>query len=202
MGLAEGGITFKSYYVDGDPPEGFRPDYLERITLHRFRPLTVENEEDLVYGWVQQRNLLDTSFQFNDVFAEDYLVLALRIDRWAVPPALLKAQVRKAESDRKREQGREHLGRLERGEILDRERLALKKQSLPAVRAIDWCWHLTGGMVRFSSLSRSANELFSDLFERTFGLHLIPDNPYLSALHVGLPDDLISALADAEPGRD
>lgn len=199
MGLAEGGITFRTYYVDGELPANLREDFLERIRARRFRPLTIESEEDLSLGWVPVHNALGTTFQSPDVFFNQYLVLALRVDRWALPPVLLKAAVRQAERAALQDQKKTYLTRTERGELLDRERGRLKRQSLPAARFTDLAWNLDSGVLRFSSLSRSANDLFANHFELTFQMRLVPDGPYMCALNVGLADELVGRLAEVEP---
>ena len=201
MGFAQGGISYKTYYVKGDLPADYRQLFLDRIRLHAFTPLTVDSEEDITYGWTPIEDLLETNFQTPAVFLNQYIVLSLRLDRWAIPPALLKAAVRRAEQEFREETKRDYLSRTERGEILERERNELKKQALPAVRAIDMYWNIDTGQLRFGSASRSVNEQFIDMFERTFSLELIPDSPYISAVQCGLDGELIGQLADLTPAN-
>ncbi|MCA9561888.1 MAG: hypothetical protein KC561_00295 [Myxococcales bacterium] len=201
MGLADGGISFRSYFVDGEIPDDFRPLFLERIKMYQFEPLEVEAEEDISYGWVHVDNLLETRFERPDVYFQDYLVLALRIDKWSIPPALLKAAVKRSTAEKLAEADRAHLSKMERGELADRERTRLKRMSLPSARSIDFCWNLTDMTLRFSSSSRSVNEMFCELFERTFNLNLVPQSPYMACMHCGISDDLIGALADIEPAQ-
>jgi hypothetical protein len=199
MGLAEGGITFQTYFVDGELPTSFRSYFLERIEHFAFEPLTVESEEDVSYGWVPVGDPLAERFAGPDVYFNEYLVLGLRMDRWAIPAPLVKARVRQAEAQKRAETGRTKLSRLERGEVIDRERTRLKRQSLPAVRLLDFAWNLNSAHLRFSNTSRTTNEIFVDLFERTFGLQLVADSPYMSALHCDLDDERVARLADIEP---
>lgn len=199
MGLAEGGITYKTFYVEGDVPADFRQRYLERLVLFRFRPLTVEDEEDLAFGWVPINDLLSSDFRTIDVYYNEYLAAAVRIDRWAIPPALLKANVRHAEKALKEELQRTRLNRMQKGELVDRERKVLMRKTIPAVRAVDFCWNLNKGLVRFSNLGGTVSELFADLFERTFELRLVPDNPYIRATTCGLAPEQIGRLADVAP---
>lgn len=199
MGLAEGGITFRTYFVDGALPSNLRQDFLERIRARRFQPLTVEAEEDVSYGWVPVQNPLSADFRSPDLFWEPYLVLALRMDRWSIPPVLLKANVRETERKKLEAEERAHLSRTERGEILDRERTRLKHLTLPAVRVVDYAWNLDTRELRFSSLSRAVNETFAHHFELTFQMRLVPDSPYMRALNCGLDEGRIGRLADVEP---
>ncbi|MBN1944066.1 MAG: hypothetical protein JW797_00265 [Bradymonadales bacterium] len=201
MGLSEGGITFRTYFVDGELPSDYRQLFLEKVYLDRFEPLTVESEEDISYGWVPIHDLLVQQFNSADLYEGSYLLLGMRIDRWALPPALLKALFRRAEQARLLEQKRDHLTRLERGELMEQQRRVLKRQTLPSVRLVDLCWNLERAELRFSSLSRTVNELFTELFEQTFGLRLLPDSPYISALHCRMNDELLGGLVDLKPAR-
>jgi recombination associated protein RdgC len=201
MGLAEGGITFRTYFVDGELPSNLRQDFLERIRARRFEPLTVEAEEDVTWGWVPVQNPLSTEFRSPDLFYEPYLVLALRMDRWSLPPVLLKANVRQAERAKLETEERAHLTRTERGELLDRERTRLKRQSLPAVRVVDLAWNLDTRELRFSSLSRAVNETFAHHFELTFQMRLHAESPYMRALNCDLDDERVGRLADVEPAN-
>ncbi len=201
MGFAQGGISYKTYFVKGDLPSDFRQLFLERIKLYKFEPLTTDSEEDISYGWTPIDDLLETNFLLPTVFFQQYVALSLRIDRWAIPPALLKAAVRHAERAFREESKRDYLSRTERGELLERERLKLKKQTLPAVRSIDLYWNVDSAQLRFGSASRSVNEQFLDLFERTFSLELVPDSPYISAIQCGLDGALIGNLADLTPAN-
>lgn len=199
MGLADGGISFRNYFVDGELPSDIRSDFLERIRARRFVPLTVDAEEDVSFGWVPLGNPLSTEFRTADLFLNEYLVLGLRIDKWSIPPVLLKAAVRQAERAKLETEGRAHLTRTERGEILDRERTRLKRLSLPRVRVIDMAWNLDLGELRVSSLSRNVNEWFVHHFELTFQMRLIGDSPYMRALNCGLDEAHIGGLVDVEP---
>ena len=201
MGLAEGGISYRTYYVDGEHPTDFRELWVQRISMRRFEPLVPESELEMSCGWVPIDNIVGRTFQTTDVFMNQYLVLALRIDKWSIPPLLIKAAVKNAVREAKQTQGRDLLFRGELSEIADAERARLKRRTLPSVRAIDLFWNLDTNQIRFGSVSRPVNVLFSDLFEDTFGLRLLPDNPYISATQCGLDDVLLERLDYVEPAH-
>ena len=201
MGLAEGGISYRTYYVDGELPTDYRQLFVQRISMHQFEPLVPESEVDSSSGWVPIDDIVGRTFQTADVFLNQFLVLALRIDKWALPPLLIKAAVKNAVRAAKQAQGRDRLYRNELSELADQERARLKRRTLPAVKVIDLCWNLDTNQLRFGSVSRAVNTRFSDLFQDTFGLRLLPDNPYISATQCGLDDDLLERLDFVEPAH-
>lgn len=201
MGLVEGGISYRTYYVDGELPTDHRQLFVQRISMRRFEPLVPESETDTSFGWVPIDDIVGRTFQTADVFLNQYLVLALRIDKWAIPPLLIKAAVKNAVRAAKQAQGRDTLYRSELSELADRERARLKRRTLPAVRVIDLCWNFDTNQLRFGSVSRPVNVQFADLFADTFGLRLLPDNPYVAATQCGLDDDLLERLDFVEPAR-
>jgi recombination associated protein RdgC len=199
MGLIQGSLSYRMFYVEGDVPGNFKASFIEAIRLNMFRPLLPQAEEDISSGWVSIFNLLDTAFEPWTVFNNQFVFLGFRIDRWVIPPALLKAKVKQAEQEYRDSQKREHLTRLESQEITQLIRSQMKQKAIPGVRAFDFYWELDRKQVCFGSTSRTVSEAFVDLFERTFELHLVPDSPYMRALSVGLGDDLIGHLAEVEP---
>jgi DNA recombination-dependent growth factor C len=155
-----------------------REDYLDRIRLHRFRELIVDSDDDVSVGWVPIRNMLGEFTTPTIIFEQQYVVMALRIDKWSIPSALFKAMLNEEIEDTKREEKREHLTKLEKSEIKARLRRTLKNQSLPSCTVIDIVWDTNSNNVWFASTSKGNNELFIDLFERTFsGLEVKAESP-------------------------
>jgi hypothetical protein len=85
-----------------------REDYLDRIRLHRFRELIVDSDDDVSVGWVPIRNMLGEFTTPTIIFEQQYVVMALRIDKWSIPSALFKAMLNEEIEDTKREEKREH----------------------------------------------------------------------------------------------
>lgn len=201
MGARKGTITTSLFHVDGDVPRDYRDGYLEQIEEFRFQPLTPEAEEDLRHGWTTFDDMLSTDFTRENVFFEDYICLGMRTDRWAIPGALLKAHIARRTSEVLVEQGKARLFKSEKMAIREDITRQLKQRTLPAAGVVDVVWNVERKELRFWSQSSRAIENFESLFESTFGLRLIPDNPYVAALNCGLADALVGRLADVEPAR-
>ena len=76
--------------------------------------------------------------------------------------------------------------------------MTLNPGLLPSMKTIDMSWNVHTGVVRFWNQSGKVCEAFSDLFEDTFGMRLVPDNPYIGALQYELTDKQTERLAEIE----
>lgn len=198
MGARKGSISYSLFHVDGEPPADFREAYLEQIQEFAFRALTADAEEDVSHGWSVLDDMLSTDFSRDNVFIGEYLCLGMRTDRWALPGALLRAHVDKRVAEVKAEHSKVKLFRSEKIAIREEVTRQLKRKTLPAAAVVDMVWTLDRKEVRFWSQSSRAVEFFESLFESTFGLRLVPNNPYIAALNCGLPDVMIGRLDAAE----
>lgn len=201
MGARKGTITYSLFYVQDDLPSDYRAMFLERIDEFRFAELTPESEEDLTYGWTVFDQMLSTDFTRDNVFLGEYLCLSMRTDRWSLPASLLKAHAAVREREVMEAQGKNKLFKSERVALREEVTRQLKRRTLPSAGVVDMVWSLERREVRFWSQSGRAVENFESLFESTFGLRLVPDNPYVAALNCGLGDELVGALAEAEQSR-
>ena len=122
----------------------------------------------------------------------------MRTDRWALPGALLRAHVDKRVAEVKAEHSKVKLFRSEKIAIREEVTRQLKRKTLPAAAVVDMVWTLDRKEVRFWSQSSRAVEFFESLFESTFGVRLVPNNPYIAALNCGLSDALIGRLDAAD----
>lgn len=201
MGAFKGSISCALYHVDGEPESGFRDDFMERIHEFRFVDLTPDDEDDLRWGWCCAQDMLDTDFTKAKVFQNEYLCLGLRVDRWSLPGALLKARIARREDQKKQEFQKAKLLRSEKEAIREFVSREMKQQMLPAATMVDMVWNIDRREVRFWSQSTGRREQFEELFESTFQLRLVHSNPYVAALHCDLSDDLVGRLADVEYAR-
>lgn len=198
MGAVRGSITYTLYSVEGDLPPGFQDEYLDRIAEFAFTELTPDAEEDTHHGWCVIDRMLDLEFTRESVYRGSYLALGLRVDKWSLPGALLKARI-ESESERwLAEKGRNRLLRSEKEAIREMVARELKHQLIPAASMVDMVWNLDERTVRFWSQTASRLELFEELFESTFGMRLIQSNAWTSAMRLGLKPPLVAALDTVE----
>ena len=100
MGALEGSLSFKTFYVQGEPPDDFHEGYLQRLQKHFFEPLTPAGEDERSVGWVPVQDPISEGFSRDQVFFNQYIVFAMRIDKWALPAPWVKAMTRKAIQER------------------------------------------------------------------------------------------------------
>ncbi len=201
MGAFEGGLSFRTYFVEGEPPNDFHEDYLARIAKNCFVPLHADGEEERRVGWVPLQEPLESEFSRGLVFYNQYLVLGYRVDKWSIPAAIFKAHYGRAM--RQRLVGRENVkpSRRERDEVKAEVLGELKRQILPTMKVVDMVWNMAEHTLRFWTHAGALCEEFSELFEETFSLRLVPDASYTSAMRLGLDEAALAALLELDPSR-
>ena len=200
LGARKGTNSFSLFHVDGELPAAFRDEFLERIREFQFSELSPEDEEDTAHGWTLIDDLLGTDFRRDNILCGEYLCLGMRVDRWSVPSALLRAHVERRTRELMAEHGKSKLFRSEKMAIRQEMTRGLKRRTLPTAAIVDMVWALERREVRFWSQAARSVELFESLFESTFGLRLVPDGPYVAAINCGLADSAVAALAGLGPG--
>ena len=199
MGAFGGSMTFTTFHVRGEVEPGFRDRFLKSIQKEVFRPLTVEDELDETMGWVTIEHPFDVELDYDKVFFNSYLNLALRIDKWRIPTPLFKAWFADAERQHLAKVGKERLSKREKEDLKAVVTATLKRQLIPAMKVIDLSWNLDTGIVRFWNQSARIHEVLEDIFETTFGLTLIRDTPYVVASHLGFDDAQLDKLPELDP---
>ncbi len=199
MPALKGSLTYARFFVEGEPPDDFREKYMRAIRLRALRPLEPDDEALESVGWCKVGEPFELELGYEDVFFNEYLNLGLRTDRWVIPGPLLRRKLREAETALLAKKGRERLGRQEKSELKDMVSRKLRRDLVPAMRAADLSWSLEEGMIRFFSLSPRRAATMTDLFQRTFGVKLVPEAPYTLAARLGLAKAEEAAWAALEP---
>lgn len=201
MGVWSGNLSYNRYFVEGDvDTHHLRHWILERVNQFAIPKLTVEAEEEQVLGWCTIENILATEFSTETLFYNEYILLALRIDSWKLPPTLLKARQQQLEREYLVETGKDSLTKRERDQLKKKLRTEMKEHSLPNVAAYDICWHWQQRVLRFWSMSSRMNTLFVEWFEKTFpGLQLVLQSPYTLAERIQLAESHLEVLQSLEP---
>jgi len=199
LGALAGSLTFTRFFIRGELPKRFRDRFVESIRLRAFEPLVPEGEEQEHFGWCAVGRVLDLELDHEKVFYNSYLNLGLRIDRWRVPGALLRAHLAEAEHEALARSGHERLGRREKAELKARIIAHLRRKLMPSMKIVDMSWNLDSGVVRFYNQSPRVHEQLMELFEKTFSLELVADSPYISAERLDLSTARLEALAGLDP---
>lgn len=201
MSARRGSLTLTRLFVKGSPPRDFRHKYLQSIRLRVFQPLKPEEGNIESSGWCVMERPFDLEFDAGKVYENSYVMLGLRIDRYRIPGSLIRAQMADEEQKLLSKSGKNRLSRSERLELRDKIVMKLRKRFTPSTRALDMVWNVDEGVVLFFTHSRRVIADFSALFEKTFGLQLDEDSPYLAAERAKLPEKLHKRLSQVEPLR-
>jgi recombination associated protein RdgC len=198
VGAFDGSLSFTRFEVAGTPPRGFRDKYLEAVKLRAFAPLDPEREDVESAGWCVCGRVLDLAFDHDALFYGAELALGLRVDRWRVPAAVLRAHLETEAKQLLQKKGQDKLGKTQRTELKQRVLTRLRKRSLPSMRLTDLVWNLDTGVLRFWSHSPRSIETLRELFELSFGLELVQDSPWVLSERV-LATSRLDALARVTP---
>ena len=195
----KGSLSYKIFHVHGDVQDDWKERYVEQIQANAFTALTPEDEDEISEGWVPIDRPLQTEFDLYSVLFDHYINLGFRQDRYSISSALLKAHVAEAERQYMAENDKDELSKFERDDIKAIVKHELKERHLPKMRVVDMSWDLHSGRVRFWTQSNKACETFQGYFEDTFGLKILPANPYINALELGFGEEHLEVLKSAEP---
>lgn len=186
MGALRGSLTFTRFYIRGDVPDDVAGTNMKRIRAQAFQPLLPDDDVTQKHGWASIEDPFDTDLGHESVFFNEYVALALRVDRWAIPGPLLKAHLKEAEAKVLEKKGLEKLGRKAKADLKDMVVKKLRRQLVPVTRNIDLVWNLQTNVVLFFSHAKKAHELVQELFEKTFRLQLLIESPGTAADRRGM----------------
>ena len=154
------------------------------------------------------------SFTHDQVFFNQYVVFGMRIDKWALPSAWVKAMTRQAIAQRLPQVSKEEAKILEDdGKLRTKAKLSkrekdkikleiitlVKQHILTSMKVIDVCWNIAERKLRFWSQSQAVCDEFAELFKETFGLEIHEDCPLLMAKDLGMTEKQLDAMVDLDP---
>lgn len=194
MGLLAGSASFTRFMVEGELPANAWDFIAEQVTKHSFKDID-DTLDELSIGWVSVGDMFDSRFAYGSYAAGDYVTLALRVDERKVSGAVLKKFAAKEEAQIKEEKDLRRLSRTVRLEIKERIKAELMRKSPPVPAVYDLCWNVPKGTLLFFSNGRKPLALLEELFRETFGLSLVMQVPWNSALQ--LLDEKTAAKLDS-----
>jgi recombination associated protein RdgC len=185
--------------VAGEIPDDIAGANLKRIRANAFRDLVPEEDDASRHGWCSLQDPMDVDLDHEKVFWNEYVSLGLRIDTWVVPKPLLAAHLRTAEAALLERKGLERIGRKAKAELKLTVLRKLRRQLVPATKSIDLVWSTRSHVALFFSQSQRMHLLAQELFEKTFGLRLIPESPGTAAERWGFDPRLEKIWDNLEP---
>ena len=198
MLVGKGSLTFRTYTIAGKKPLPKLETVLEKLEQFAFTGLG-ESEEGSMAGWIGPQHLFDGRFNLDTVFRGPYAVFALRIDTRKVPGPVLNAHTAVAVDAEMEAEGLERLSASRRREIKQQVKHDLLESYPPAQKGYGVFWNLKARKIHLQSTSKTVNEAFRTLFERSFDCELVPQMPGLTAASYAREHDTLDALQDARP---
>ena len=199
MPASSGSLTYARLYVEGELPEDFRDRFINTLRLRAMKPLEAEDDMPERSGFCAFGDPYELELSYERVFYNNFVNLGFRTDRWQIPPALFRANVREAETAYLEKKGRERLSKREKNELKELVLRQMRKASTPLVRMVDLSWSLDERVVRFFTHSQRTTLTMTELFHKTFGLKLVPEAPYTLAARLGLDEERERAWDQLEP---
>lgn len=182
MAVFTGSLGFKRYKVEGEVPAGMRAEYETRIRAKAFQPFGENDPREESVGWVAADDLFDIDLAPDRWLDENAVRLTMRTDKRRVPARLLKKECATMEEEWKVKFARERLSRAERDQVKELVTARLIERALPDIKGSDLYWDIGRGEALFFAGGERENDTFVNLFEKTFGLKLVPFFPFAMAL--------------------
>jgi recombination associated protein RdgC len=177
MGFLKGTLTFSRLRVAGDLHTPFSDFFDGQLKKYAFQELGAGTDEKSL-GWTSLENILDTRFEMANYAIGHYLLFCLRIDRKAVPPALLKVRMLEGEQKALRETEKTRLSKDTRQKLKDRLHEDLLRKAYPIPSFHEILWAPSKDWLLFGALSQKVLQDFEDLFKISFNLSLRPFLPW------------------------
>lgn len=200
MGALNGTLSMRRYRIMGRPPEDFRDRYVRSVRAHALVPLDPEKnpKEDRAYGWCCIHDESDVDLDIGKFWLDGHICLGLRQDVLRPAPAEVKREL----SRRKLEEEAKRKGPLPKSALRDlKEQVMaeLRKRTAPQVRVVDVVWRVDEEIAYLFSQSAAQNELFLELFAKTFGLALDVEGPGAWAQELAMNEELEEELRALRP---
>ncbi len=180
MGLNSASVSFTRFRIMDEIPKELWTNITEKLQLNAFQDIDNVLEESS-HGWACYDDFLDTEWRTAPPQKGEYIVFSLRIDTRRVPPAVIKKHLALALIDEKQkmaEQNKNFISRERKKEIKEQVMMRLRQRFLPIPAEFNVVWSTTQNTVWFASTQNKMIELFTELFAKTFDLHLDQMTPY------------------------
>ena len=176
MPFASGSVSFQRFAVVGDGPSSVTEELLEKARDHAVEEHDgVGPVEDEAWGWCGGRHLLDSTFSFENNVYNDALHLGLRVETNKPPGDLRRAYAAVEEQANVGPSGfASKAAKKDARDAADRRLDELKKEGrFRKSRMTPVLWDV-GRSTVYGPASASQQDKLFELFDRSFGLSLVP----------------------------
>ncbi|MCP4593194.1 MAG: hypothetical protein GY842_20855 [bacterium] len=178
MGLAAGSASFRRYFISGSGPADVTDAFVQTVQEHAFGRYGTVATDGTEIGWITPRHLFDTEIRPEYLAVGRFASLAVRMDRTAVPSAVLKSYVLVEEDAALQASGREFLSKSDRAKAREAAQLRADREAkngaFRRMAAYPLVIDLEHQTVYFGNLADKVNDRMVGLFEDTFECRLEP----------------------------
>src|SRR5439155_16197198 len=177
MGFASGSVSFRRFAVLGDQPAQVDQALMDKLSENALRPGELGVPEEVEYGWSGGRHVLDGEFSFEQNVYGDALFFALRIDTNKVPGDLKRAYTAMEEQAAAAANPSGFISKIQKRDARDIVRRKIDEElrsgRFRRSKLLPIVWDVPSATL-YCAASGTALEQLLELFERTFGLSLVP----------------------------
>jgi hypothetical protein len=204
MGFASGSVSFRRFAVLGEQPDQIDQDLLDKLAEHALRVGEVGVPEEIEYGWSGGRHVLDGTFSFENNVYGDALFFGLRIDSNKVPGDLRRAYAMMEEDAVAATNPSGFISKMQKRDVKDTVRRKvddeMRSGRFRRSKLLPIVWDLPSATLYCAANGPSLEQLL-ELFERTFGLTLMPLSAGSLALRLLEPRGKRRDYEDFRPTR-
>jgi hypothetical protein len=177
MGFANGSVSFRRFMVVGKSPKAVDQALLDKLDEHKIKVGEYGVPEEEEYGWSGGRHVFDGVFSFDHNVFADALHFALRIDTNKVPGELKKAWELMEEEAVASENKSGFISKNQKKDVKESVRKKIEDElrngHFRRSKLLPILWDLASQTVYCSASGKSFEKL-AEIFQRTFGLDLVP----------------------------
>lgn len=206
MGFSTGAIMFRRFFIVGQHPKRWTQSSLrsfERGAFGRFRTLSGDGLE---MGWIRPTHLFDTDFSEPEtVKVGRFVYLAMRVDRTAAPPAIIRSYRAMEEAARRNQTGATILTRKQKQEAREAAQARADDEAgrgaFRRIAAYPVLIDLEEGVVYFGNMGTNMADRLAALCAQSPDISLVPATARETAARIARRAGLTDALEDARPWR-
>jgi hypothetical protein len=177
MGFAAGSVSFRRFMVVGKNPKAVDQALLDKLDEHKIKVSDIGLPEEEEYGWSGGRHVFDGVFSFDHNVYADAIHFALRIDTNKVPGELKKAWELMEEEAAASENPSGFISKNQKKDVKESVRKKIEDElrngHFRRSKLVPILWDLPSQTV-YSPASGKSFEKLAEIFQRTFGLDLVP----------------------------
>lgn len=198
-GALTGAARYLRFIVDGNAESISKIE--ASIEARRFMPIPKHGEHDMSAGWAPLEHPLDGTMPIagGALLFGDTIALSYREDRITIPKRLFLHRVRTRL--KQLEEAGEKIDRSVRQAVMLACKAELRRQTLPRTRTVDVVWDCSRNELRVFASGGIVNDRIVALFERTFGVRLIPSTFASRVDAMGLSQRAMAVFDGLVPSR-